>query len=242
MVLAIAVTLAIALVGTLVALDEPIPHGESGPAADALARRLERAVHADAWAATGAVRFTFPGGHRWLWDRTREVAMLEDGERTVLVRLDRREGRVIAGERSQEAIDRTYDAFFNDSYWLMPLTKLFDAGAQRRLVRDDALLVTFTSGGSTPGDSYLWELGEHDLPAQFRMWVSVIPLGGLTATWERWVALDTGALVSTLHRFGPIRFELSDVAGAASLAALQSSRARLPGELRDDDPFRVLFE
>jgi hypothetical protein len=71
---------------------------------------------------------------------------------------------------------------------------------ERRLVDDGNekhLLVTYTSGGSTPGDSYLWKLDENKRPTAFKMWVSIIPVGGLEAKWKDWVETQSGMVLST---------------------------------------------
>lgn len=221
-------------------VDRPVPDGKPGPEADALARRIREAVHQDAWDRTGAVRWVFAGRHRWLWDRKRDLARLRDGEQEVLLRLSDRSGRVtkggevLSGDERRDALDDAYASFINDAFWLQPMRTFFDAGVRRKLVQLDdggsGLLVTYTQGGVTPGDSYLWIPGQDGKPVRWRMWVSIIPIGGLAASWERWRALETGALVSTLHRAGPVELEISDVHGAESLAALA------PGP----DPFAAL--
>jgi hypothetical protein len=94
------------------------------------------------------------------------------------------------------------------------------------------LLVSYASGGVTPGDAYLWIVGDDGLPRAWKMWVTVIPIGGVQASWERWITLSTGARVATRHAMGPITLELTDVEGASTLGELE------PG----DDPFAALVE
>ena len=253
-----AAILALALLGTggcaggMVGLPGEPPAGvEDG--AEALARSLEESVNVAAWARTGAVRWTFPGGRRHLWDRARNLERLRVGDTTVLLDLHTRRGRVfrgdaeVTGRKRDRWLERAWDAWVNDSFWLNPVAKIHDPGTERRLVRLDArqaggglgpragLLVTYTSGGNTPGDSYLWIPGDPAgegpaRPAAWRMWVSILPVGGLRVTWEDWVRLETGAWVSTLHRGLGVPLRLADVAGTADLAGLE------PGS----DPFAPL--
>ena len=62
--------LVLLVVGAFVGYRHSMPATRSGDA-DALARRMLTAVDADAWARTGAVRWTFFNGDRHLWDRAR---------------------------------------------------------------------------------------------------------------------------------------------------------------------------
>jgi hypothetical protein len=228
-----------AAVGLRAVLSHPLPVTESGPAAEALADRMEAAVDVEAWARTGAVRWSFRDRNRHLWDRQRHLARVQTGERTVLIDLHTRRGRAwegteeLSGSALDGALDEAWAAWCNDSFWLNPLAKLRDEGTSRSSVGvdgQDALLVSYASGGTTPGDRYLWLLGADDRPTAWRMWVSILPVPGLEASWEGWQQLSTGAWVSTLHRIGPVEIALTEVAGAPSLGELE------PGA----DPFAPL--
>lgn len=231
--------LAVFVLGAWLLYRHPMPAAAHGDA-DALARRMLAAVHADDWARTGAVRWTFFNGDRHLWDRTRSLDRFEHGDQRVLIDLNTRRGaawrgdRALSGAELDAALDTAWRRWINDSFWLNPVVKAFDEGVTRSVVRvegRDALLLRYRSGGVTPGDSYLWLLDENGRPRAWRMWVSVIPVGGMEASWEGWTRLSTGALVATRHTLGPRRMELRDVAGAETLAAL------VPGE----DPFAALM-
>ena len=79
----------------------------------------------------------------------------------------------------------------------------------------NALLVTYTSGGSTPGDSYLWHLDQDGKPKSFQMWVEILPIEGLEATWENWTTTESGAQFPTFHKLLVLGIELDDVVGLA---------------------------
>lgn len=224
--------LGLALLAGLAAEWDARPSGEAGPAAEALAARLEAAVDVAAWRRTGAVRWTFAGVNEHLWDRRRGLARVASGERRVLLRLKDQSGRAWRGETELSGAERdaalqwAWAAWCNDSFWLNPLAKLRDGGVELKrcqLEGREALLVQYGSGGVTPGDAYGWLLGEDGLPERWKMWVSIIPIPGVDATWEGWVTLETGAKIATEHRLlGGLNLALSEVAGAASLSELVS--------------------
>jgi len=211
-------------------VSERRPEAAPSAEADALARRVAAAVDADAWARTGAVRFVFRGKNAWLWDRAGGRARLRSGEREVLFRVHDQsgialeDGRPLSGEALDEALAAAWKAFCNDTFWLNPVVKLFDAGTQRALVPTEAgvgLLVTYASGGVTPGDAYLWHVGPDGRPSAWQMWVQILPVGGVHMTWEGWQTLETGAVVSTLHKGTVADLALTEVAGSATLEGLE---------------------
>jgi hypothetical protein len=228
---------AILIVGlvTLVAVgysaNEPRPEGQPGPEADALARTMEAAVHKDAWDRTGAVRWSFFERHHYVWDRERDLVELKWGDSRALFRTGDQTGRVWSGGTEQtgadaeEGLRAAYAYWINDSFWLNPVVKLFDPGVERSLVKLDdgrnALLISYTSGGVTPGDAYLWIPGPDGMPASWRMWVQIIPIGGIETTWDGWTELRTGAKVSTQHEgWGRMMTFITKVEGAENLDAL----------------------
>jgi hypothetical protein len=227
----VAGVLAVALAIAYVVLDEPRPVGREGADAEALAARMERAVNVAAWEQTGAVRWTFAGQNEHLWDRARGFTRVRWDENEALLHEGGasgrayRAGRELHGEEAREVREAAYARWINDSFWLNPIAKLRDPGVSRAVVTlpngTDALLVSYASGGLTPGDAYLWIPGESGLPRAWKMWVSVIPVGGVGNTWEGWITLSTGAKIATRHA-GPLglTLELTDVEGAASVADL----------------------
>jgi hypothetical protein len=226
---------ALLLVVIGVVIHEPRPEGEETPKAEDLARSMERAANVEAWKTqTHAVAFTFAGVHHYLWDRQRGFVRVRWDDREVLLRTSDQTGTAYRGGTEVEGAEReallreAYGYFINDSFWLNPLAKLFDDGVVRETVGleggNTGLLVTYDQGGLTPGDAYLWILGPDGLPRSWKMWVEVLPVGGIEASWDGWKTLATGAKVSTLHEAGPIELRLSDVRGASELSKLESGR------------------
>jgi hypothetical protein len=216
---------------------EPRPVATPGPEADALARKIEAAVDKKAWDATRAVWWNFGDRYVHLWDRERNLARVRWGENEVLLDLAtkkgiaRRDGKQVDGGEADELFDKAYRRWVNDSFWLNPLAKLFDPGTERSIVKlddgSDALLISYSSGGVTPGDAYLWMVGADGLPKSWKMWVGIIPIGGLEVSWEQWIALPNGARISTRHS-GLISFELKNVRAAPSVTAVEAEDPFLP--------------
>jgi hypothetical protein len=221
--------------------DRPRPIGVPSADAEALVDRVEHAVGAEAWARTGAVGWTFSvTGTRHLWDREREWARVRWDDREAQIDLGApTRGVAFVGERrlegdeARETIRAGWDRWVNDAFWLAAPFKLRDPGTTRAVVELEGrsmLLVSYASGGATPGDAYGWTIAEDGTPSAWRMWVSVLPIGGLEARWEGWETLPTGARIATRRALGPLAIEMRDLRGAETLALLE------PGP----DPFALL--
>jgi hypothetical protein len=121
------------------------------------------------------------------------------------------------GEQKHEYIHKAESYFNNDSFWLVAPYKVFDQDTERRLVKTedgkDALLVTYTSGGTTPGDSYLWHLDDTGKPKSYQMWVDILPIDGLEATWDNWITTESGALLPTTHKLLVLDLDMGEVKG-----------------------------
>jgi hypothetical protein len=206
---------------------KPLPKAEQGPAADAMARRIMESVNEQAWDTTAYVKWSFPGGHDYVWNKKRGLVEVSWGKYKVIIRTDGQlvkawhKDQPVSGKKAEKAASKAWFFFCNDSFWLNPLVKLFDDGTSRGIVQledgTEGLLITYNSGGVTPGDSYLWVLDEDGRPKAWQMWVGIIPIGGLKASWESWVTLSTGAVVATIHDLGIYKMELKNVAGGMTL-------------------------
>lgn len=238
-ILALAAILALATIAFLI-VNEPVPQGEQGFQTERFASRLMATIDHSAWLSTGAVQWNFDDRQQHLWDRRRNYARVRWVDVEVLIALDRkiglvyRNGEKLSPEASIPYLNQAYKHWANDSFWLNPISKIMDPGTVRSLVTLDdgkqGLLVTYTSGGVTPGDSYLWLLDENGLPRAWKMWVAIVPIGGLEVSWEGWQKLDTGVMISTQHRLPIGELSLKDVRAARTLPQL------VPG----NDPFAPL--
>ena len=204
-----------------------------GPDADALARDMMRAVDGDAWSRTGAVRWLVQG-RAHLWDRQRGLARVEWRGNRVLLDVNSQKGRawrketeLADGPDKERLLHKAYALWINDSFWLNPIVKAFDDGTSRARGTLDgkrALLVSYASGGITPGDKYLWILDDNARPVAWRLWVQILKIGGLEFTWEGWTRLPTGAWVATSHKIlGLDVVHLTDLAAGATLHDIEAN-------------------
>ena len=217
------------------------PQGERGEVADRLARQMMAAVNCDAWNETPWVRWSF-AGHRYVWDKQRNLLQAEWGDNKVLLLLDNQQGlayvsnQLVSGKKADKLRGKAWTFFCNDSFWLNPVCKAFDPGTERIRVELDngekGVAVTYTSGGVTPGDTYLWELDEQYRPKRWRMWVKILPVGGIPADWVNWRQLPGGAWIAGQRSLGPMKLAFDDVTTASDWQQLQL----------DTDPFLPLLQ
>lgn len=221
---ALVILLLVGAIVIYVIYNEPLPTGQTGPDADALAHKMLNAVNEDAFNNTRYLEWTFRNGdHSYKWDKTMgKVKVSWNDKRVELDLVKPEESKVfensseLTNESSRKkAINKSVKLFNNDSFWLVAPFKVFDKGVERGLVKLDdgseALLVTYSSGGSTPGDSYLWKLQPNGFPASFKMWVKIIPIGGLEASWDDWQITKSGAFLPKTHTLGPMKLDMGNV-------------------------------
>lgn len=204
-------------------VDEPKPEGQQGPKAEKIAQEMLRAVHDSAWSKVGAVAWTYNGKHHYIWDMERNWVYVTWEKNEVWLRLGDKTGVVTVDGRPEEDEKKKKELLFtawnywvNDAFWLNPIHKIYDPGTVRRYVKteegEDALMITFKKGGNTPGDTYLYVLDpETHLPKYWKIWVSIIPVGGVKFTWSDWKTTASGAKVSELRENWLFDVHLSDV-------------------------------
>ena len=204
--------------------DEDLPTGKLGTEADQLATTMLNALNEEAYLNTDYIEWTFKSRHHYKWYKNDNTCEVSWDAMTVILDLDNiNNSKVFAGEQEyngsekQDYINKAEKYFNNDSFWLVAPYKVFDKGTERRLVTTEngekALLVTYTKGGSTPGDSYLWHLDKNGLPKSFQMWVDILPIDGLEASWDQWTTTQSGAKLPTSHKFMVFNLDMGEVIG-----------------------------
>ncbi|WJJ95607.1 hypothetical protein [Algibacter luteus] len=203
---------------------EDLPTGIQGEQADALAYKMLDALNYEAYKSTNYIEWTFKKRRYYEWDRAKNTCNVMWKQNKVALNLNNPSKSKVyihsfnhEGEMAEKLIKKALKYFNNDSFWLVAPYKVLDKGVERRLVKTsnnkNALLVTYTSGGSTPGDSYLWLLDNNNKPTAFKMWTSLLPIDGLTATWEHWTTTQTGAQLPTFHKLLFFGLEIEDIQG-----------------------------
>ncbi len=204
--------------------NEDIPYGVKGAKAETLAIKMLDALNYEAYKKTNYIEWTFKNRHHYQWEKDKNICTVYWKDYKVTLHLnDIKNSKayvhsfIVTGETRKELLEKAINYFNNDSFWLVAPYKIFDKGTERRLVilenGDEALLVIYTSGGSTPGDSYLWVLEDNGKPKSFKMWTSLLPFDGLEASWSHWITTESGAQLPTFHKLLFLGLEIRDVKG-----------------------------
>lgn len=202
--------------------NEELPQGIQGEEADLLAKNMLASLNHEAYKATKHIEWTFKKRHHYEWNKTNSSCKVYWKEYRVDLDLNNPSNHQafvhsfnVHGELADELIEKAIKYFNNDSFWLVAPYKVFDKGTERRLVNlpnnKQGLLITFTTGGSTPGDSYLWLFDESGKPKSFKMWTSILPIDGLEASWSDWVTTSTEAQLPTFHKLLFLGIEIEDI-------------------------------
>ncbi len=204
--------------------NEDLPNGIQGKEADSLAYKMLDALNYDAFKSTNYIEWTFKKRRHYEWDKTNNTCEVYWKEFKVNLDLNNHaESKAyihsfkVESDMAEELITKALNYFNNDSFWLVAPYKIFDEGVERRLVKlkngDEALLVTYNLGGSTPGDSYLWLLNDTGKPTGYKMWTSTLPIDGLEASWSDWTTTESGAQLPTFHKLLVVGIEITHIKG-----------------------------
>jgi len=204
--------------------NEDLPQGKQGVEAEILAVKMLDALSFEAYKKTNYIEWTFRNKHHYKWEKDKNICTVYWEDYKVVLHLNNPENSKVfvhnfsvKGDMEKELLKKAIDNFNNDSFWLVAPYKIYDLGTERRLVTlengDKGLLITYTSGGTTPGDSYLWILDDKGKPKSFKMWTSILPLKGIEASWSDWITTESGAQLPTFHKFLFFGLQMGEVKG-----------------------------
>lgn len=196
------------IVVTAIVSSEELPKGIEGQRAEELTDKIQKAIHQEAWDTTVAIRWSFMGYREYIWDKKRNFVQATWTDMNVIFNtktgkgIAYEDGELLDEEDTYEAICTATDNFNNDSFWLIAPYKLRDPDTKRSVVYiddEEALKITYYAGGSTPGDSYVWLVDRNYTPKKWKLWVSIIPIGGFETGWNDWITYPTGVRIANLH-------------------------------------------
>lgn len=200
--------------------NESLPKGNNNKEADTLATKMLASLNYEAYKNTRFLEWSFRGKHFYKWDKKNNLVEVSwDNNKVILHTKDNANSTVFINDKQVEdlkTLKKATDYFNNDSFWLVAPYKVFEEGIERKIVQHknkDALMITYTTGGSTPGDSYLWILDDNYKPIAYKMWVSIIPTGGMEASWNNWTITQSGAILPTKHELSIGTLDMGDVKG-----------------------------
>ncbi len=169
-------------------MDNPPAPGFDVEGSDAQAIELaDRVMEAmggrDAWDRTRYIGWRFFGVRDHVWDRYTGDIRFQQGPRLVLMNINTKEGRAwnngtaLEGDELAKALKDGYEAWVNDSYWLVMPYKLKDSGVTLKYVGEgetdegsaaDMIQMTFKGVGVTPQNKYhVWVGRESGLVEQW---------------------------------------------------------------------------
>lgn len=216
------VLLSLLLIGFLLVkiASEPLPDGEEGKKAEDIAKKMMNSLNKEAYDSLKIIEWTFPGGHHYKWNKKLDIVEVKWDDFTVNLNTTTQDGSAYEGQtelngpEKEKALKKAWGYFANDSFWFIAPFKIYDPGTSRKYVQTeegDGLLITYSSGGVTPGDSYLWILDDNFRPVKWKMWVSIIPIGGVEITWGGWTEKQNAWFSTTHESAFPFTLKIEDI-------------------------------
>lgn len=207
------------LVGLIIlarSLSMKMPEGEPGDKADEVAEKMLSSLNYEGYRKLAELSWTFRNGNKYVWNKKERTVLVEFEEAIVMLDFANPPHEIIKSNDlgEEELIEKAIANFYNDSFWLVAPYKVFDKGVERRHVDTEdgpGLLVTYKSGGVTPGDSYLWVLDENYRPLYWRVYTSNVPIKGMKFKWKDWEQYQ-GVWLATSHPAQvPVNISIDDL-------------------------------
>ena len=175
-------------------LDERLPESKESQEALWLAEKMSESMNKVAYDSLRFISWQY-GSHYFDWNKKEDSVKVIWADLEVNVSTETLEGIayqggiILLGDQNKKVVNQAIKYFNNDSFWLVAPYKLNDPGVMLssvKIPKGYGLLVTYTQGGSTPGDTYLWLLDENYFPRGWKMWVKMLPIGGVKSKWMGW--------------------------------------------------------
>ena len=215
-VLILAIVFVLVFTGIYFYLSESIPKGEEGARVEELVDNMLSSLNDDGYRKLNSISWTFRDSHHYLWDKKENSVSVTFDRASVRLNFGTGNHEVISSSNANEdsLIQVAISYFYNDSFWLVAPFKIRDAGTSRKYVETDdgaGILVNYSSGGVTPGDSYLWVLDENFRPKYWRLWTSNVPIPGMKFGWSNWKQYQ-GVWFSSEHQGpGPLAIDITNL-------------------------------
>lgn len=207
--------------------NEPMPQGISGEKADALAHKMLSALDYEAFNNTDYIEWSYQKKRHYKWYKEKQICEVQWKEYRVILNLEDNSqhsayvhGFNFQGELADDIIQKAYNHFQEDSFWLVAPYKIFDEGNIRKVINkndESALLVTYNDDKSKEDSTYLWLLDNSGKPVAFKMWKSGLPINGIEATWNDWQTTESGAQFPTFHKVMFFGFEIDGLKATQAL-------------------------
>lgn len=209
----------LAVIAGIILSNRSIPSGNVGPEAEALTDSIMVHCACTRWNATRFLKWRHNSGRAYVWDRYYNLAEVHTGDLRILINLNTLDGIVwkdgirLDVHAKRKHLDRTWEHWKRDFFWVHPVCSLRNGGVVKRLIIDKKgtkhLLATYTRGVYL-GENYLWTVSEDYMPVSWRMWNDKYPVRGLKAIWEQWAEIRD-IPIATTHGIGPWNIVLSDI-------------------------------
>lgn len=238
----ILIVLAIIAFIAIKVISDPLPEGKSGSDADKWVQQIQTKLNRPAYDTLAYLKWEFfRPGQKYLWDKQRNLAVIEwAGNKAIMnltsqVAITYADGVQQEGDAHEALKQKAWSNWCNDSFWMFAPFKMNDPGTSREIVELEeggkGLKISYSDGGVTPGDSYVWMIGDDNVPTGYRMWTSIIPVQGMYSGWSGWES-HKGVLLSTKHDLLGKEVEMSGVAAGHTLEEVGYS----------NDPFAQLMK
>lgn len=102
-------------------------------------------------------------------------------------------------EKARETLVEARKRFVNDLFWLNPICHISGDQTERLLIDEKNLGVRFYSGGFTPGDAYVFVPDDLYRIKEMKMWVSTIPIRGVTADFDNYTYYPQDVVIARNH-------------------------------------------